>query len=52
MLPDGIDLEKLLECLFEDNEDPDAEEIIVLKNRIFPPKTSSSCCSYNYTAYA
>ena len=51
MLPyheNGIELEKLLETLFEHNE----EDITVLKIGIFPPNIFSSCCTYNYGGFS
>jgi hypothetical protein len=52
MLPDGAKLERLLEKLFEDDEESGLEDIVVLKKPIRPLETHSDCCSYNYSAYA
>ena len=42
-------LEKLLESLFEDDDELD-EDIVVL-GRPVPFILSPECCSYNYTGY-
>jgi len=51
MLPyyeNGSELGKLLETLFEDNE----EDIAVLKIGIRPPQIFSNCCTYSYGGFS
>lgn len=43
-------LERLLGKLFMDEIDSGAEEIAIFKGKRIP-KTSSCCCTYNYTAF-
>ena len=52
MLPDGMKLEKLLEKLFEDDDESmTAEDVVVLERHILPKPFTVSCCTYNYAIY-
>ena len=46
-LENGSGLEKLLENLFEDEE----EDIAILKIGFHPPQIFTSCCTYNYGGF-
>lgn len=52
MLPyeDGKKLEKLLEKLFEDDDESTPEDVVVLRRPI-PPIEPFGCCSNNYSSY-
>ncbi len=51
MLSDELGLEKLLERLFEDDDELTLEDTVVLRGRIRLPETFSTCCTYNYAGY-
>jgi len=51
MLPNGMKLEKLLKRLFEDDDESDLEDIVVLGRRIRPLEIRSECCTYSYATY-
>ena len=52
MLLNGIELETLLDRLFEDDDVLNPEDVIVLKRQVHPPAVCGDCCTYNYSAYA
>jgi len=45
----GDNLEKLLETLFEDNDELDFDFMVLKKQR--PSRIFSACCTYSYTGY-
>jgi len=48
----GIELEKLLETLFEDDDDSTSNDVTVLRDRISPFEVLLACCTYNYASYS
>jgi len=48
----GTELEKLLETLFEDDDNSTSNDITILRNRISPFEILLVCCTYNYGAYS
>ena len=46
----GDNLEKLLETMFE-GDDELTSDFIVLKKRPHPPRIFAACCTYSYTGY-
>ena len=46
----GDDLEKLLEMLFEDNDEL-TPGFLVLNKRPRPSRIFTACCTYSYTGY-
>jgi|GEM_PF-1601433 len=54
MLPyqeDQKKLEKLLENLFEDDDESIPEDLAVLRKPIPPIEPFTNCCNYNYGSY-
>ena len=47
----GTELEKLLETLFEDDDDSTSNDVTVLRDCISPFEILLACCTYNYAAY-
>ena len=47
----GNELERLLETLFEDDNESTPEDITVLNGCIFPMQIFTSCCVYSYAGY-
>ncbi len=47
----GNELERLLETLFEDDNESTSEDVTVLNNGIFPLQIFTSCCVYSYAGY-
>ena len=47
----GNELEKLLETLFEDDNESSPEDVTVLNIGIFPLHIFAACCVYSYAGY-
>ena len=47
----GNELENLLETLFEDNNESETEDIMILNNSISPLSIFAACCIYSYAGY-
>ncbi len=47
----GNELERLLETLFEDDNESTPEDVTVLNSYILPFKILTACCVYSYTGY-
>ena len=46
----GINLEMLMEMLFEDDSES-PEDIVILEDGSCPTITMGNCCTYSYAAY-
>ena len=46
------ELERLLETLFEDENESTPEDVTVLNSCIFPLQIFTSCCVYSYGGYS
>ncbi len=47
----GDELERLLIALFEDDDESDSEDVVILRDCTWPLEMLCNCCTYSYAAY-